>query len=165
MGTIAFFGAPQVMGPGYNVMDQAMHGQFTWKFLLALALLKIVATTISFSSGTPGGMPAFKLPEGAWMLEYGRGMIPASLPFALSDAVISCLDGKTVTGFITGEAADELTLRDGEGREIKIPLAKIEDRVKQNISIMPEGLVKDLSVEEFSSLVSYVESLAAQAGK
>ena len=74
-------------------------------------------------------------------------------------------DGKTVTGFITGEAADEITLRDGEGREIKIPVAKIEERVKQNISMMPEGLAKDLTVEEFSSLVSYVESLAAQAGK
>jgi len=31
-----------------------MHGQFTWKFLLALTLLKIVATTVSFASGTPG---------------------------------------------------------------------------------------------------------------
>jgi chloride channel protein, CIC family len=45
-----------VMGPGYEVMDQAMHGQFAWKVLLALALLKILATTLSFSSGTPGGM-------------------------------------------------------------------------------------------------------------
>ncbi len=58
---------PQVMGPGYNVIDQAMHGQFTWKFLLALALLKIVATTISFSSGTPGGMFAPTLFIGAML--------------------------------------------------------------------------------------------------
>jgi chloride channel protein, CIC family len=67
VGAIAFFGAPQVMGPGYNVIDQAMHGQFTWKFLLALALLKIVATTISFSSGTPGGMFAPTLFIGAML--------------------------------------------------------------------------------------------------
>ena len=56
VGTIGFFGFAQVMGPGYEVMDQAMHGQFAWKLLLALALLKILATTLSFSSGTPGGM-------------------------------------------------------------------------------------------------------------
>ncbi len=31
VGLIAFFGFPQVMGPGYEVMDRAMHGQFTWK--------------------------------------------------------------------------------------------------------------------------------------
>jgi chloride channel protein, CIC family len=67
VGAIAFFGVPQVMGPGYNVIDQAMHGQFTWKFLLALALLKIVATTISFSSGTPGGMFAPTLFIGAML--------------------------------------------------------------------------------------------------
>ncbi len=67
VGAIAYFGAPQVMGPGYNVIDQAMHGQFTWKFLLALALLKIIATTISFSSGTPGGMFAPTLFIGAML--------------------------------------------------------------------------------------------------
>jgi CIC family chloride channel protein len=67
VGAIAYFGAPQVMGPGYAVIDQAMHGGFTWKFLLALALLKIVATTISFSSGTPGGMFAPTLFIGAML--------------------------------------------------------------------------------------------------
>ncbi len=67
VGAIGFFGAPQVMGPGYSVIDQAMHGEFTWKFLLALALLKIVATTISFSSGTPGGMFAPTLFIGAML--------------------------------------------------------------------------------------------------
>ena len=67
VGAIAFFGVPQVMGPGYTVIDQAMHGQFTWKFRLALALLKIVATTISFSSGTPGGMFAPTLFIGAML--------------------------------------------------------------------------------------------------
>ncbi len=67
VGAIGYFGAPQVMGPGYNVIDQAMHGQFTWKFLLALTLLKIVATTISFSSGTPGGMFAPTLFIGAML--------------------------------------------------------------------------------------------------
>ncbi|MGC2403395.1 MAG: chloride channel protein [Acidobacteriaceae bacterium] len=67
VGAIAYFGLPQIMGPGYNVMDQAMHGGFTWKFLLLLALFKIVATTISFSSGTPGGMFAPTLFIGAML--------------------------------------------------------------------------------------------------
>jgi chloride channel protein, CIC family len=67
VGVIAFFGMPQVMGPGYTVIDQAIHGQFTWKFLLVLVLLKIFATTISFSSGTPGGMFAPTLFIGAML--------------------------------------------------------------------------------------------------
>ncbi len=47
---------PQVMGAGYPIIDQVMHGQFTWKLLLVLAALKILATGFSFLSGTPGGM-------------------------------------------------------------------------------------------------------------
>jgi CIC family chloride channel protein len=46
VGLIAYLGAPEVMGAGYEYMDQAMHGQYAWKILAVLALLKIVATTI-----------------------------------------------------------------------------------------------------------------------
>jgi chloride channel protein, CIC family len=67
VGLIGFFGFPQIMGAGYEVMDHAMHGQFTWKLLLVLALLKILATTLSFSSGTPGGMFAPTLFIGAML--------------------------------------------------------------------------------------------------
>lgn len=67
VGAVGYFGGPQVMGPGYGAIDQAMHGVFTWKFLLALALLKILATTVSFSSGTPGGMFAPTLFIGAML--------------------------------------------------------------------------------------------------
>ncbi len=56
---------PQVMGAGYEFMDQAMNGQFAWKLLILLALLKIFATGISFASGTPGGLFAPTLFIGA----------------------------------------------------------------------------------------------------
>ncbi len=56
---------PQVMGAGYEYMDQAMHGQFVWQALVALALLKILATCLSVSSGVPGGMFAPTLFIGA----------------------------------------------------------------------------------------------------
>ena len=47
---------PQIMGAGYEYIDQAMHGQFIWRTLVALALLKVLATSLSISSGAPGGM-------------------------------------------------------------------------------------------------------------
>ncbi|HTZ88814.1 MAG TPA: chloride channel protein [Alloacidobacterium sp.] len=72
VGLIGFLGFPQVMGPGYDIMDQAMHGQYTWDILLALAVFKLIATTLSFSSGTPGGMFAPTLFVGA-MLGAGVG--------------------------------------------------------------------------------------------
>jgi len=67
IGLIAFLGAPQVMGAGYDSMDQAMHGQYAWKILAILAVLKIVATTLSFVSGAPGGMFAPTLFIGAML--------------------------------------------------------------------------------------------------
>jgi CIC family chloride channel protein len=67
IGLIAVAGYPQVMGAGYEYMDQAMHGQFTWQTLAILAGLKIIATLLSFSSGTPGGMFAPTLFIGAML--------------------------------------------------------------------------------------------------
>jgi chloride channel protein, CIC family len=67
IGFIGYLGAPQVMGAGYDSMDQAMHGQFTWQLLGMLAGLKILSTTLSFTSGTPGGMFAPTLFIGAML--------------------------------------------------------------------------------------------------
>ena len=67
IGLIAFLGAPQVMGAGYEYIDEAMHGRFTWQMLAILAALKIIATLLSFVSGTPGGMFAPTLFIGAML--------------------------------------------------------------------------------------------------
>ena len=67
VGGIGYFGLPQVMGAGYGAIDQAMHSHFVWQMLLTLALFKIIATTLSFSSGTPGGMFAPTLFIGAML--------------------------------------------------------------------------------------------------
>jgi len=80
IGVIAVLGAPQVMGAGYEYIDQAMHGQFTWQFLAMLAGLKIIATLLSFTSGTPGGMFAPTLFIGAMLGAAVGGAQHALLP-------------------------------------------------------------------------------------
>jgi CIC family chloride channel protein len=80
IGIIAVLGAPQVMGAGYEAMDEAMHGRFTWQFLAMLAGLKIVATLLSFVSGTPGGMFAPTLFIGAMLGAAVGGAEHAVLP-------------------------------------------------------------------------------------
>ncbi len=81
IGFIALLGAPQVMGAGYEYIDEAMHGQFPWQFLAILAGLKIVATTLSFVSGTPGGMFAPTLFIGAMLGAAVGGAEQALLPY------------------------------------------------------------------------------------
>ena len=80
IGIIAVLGAPQVMGAGYEAIDEAMHGRFTWQFLALLAGLKIVATLLSFVSGTPGGMFAPTLFIGAMLGAAVGGAEHAVLP-------------------------------------------------------------------------------------
>jgi CIC family chloride channel protein len=58
---------PQVMGAGYDYIDQAMHDQFGWRLLAALCLIKLLSTTASFVTGTPGGLFAPTLFMGAML--------------------------------------------------------------------------------------------------
>jgi chloride channel protein, CIC family len=47
---------PQAMGTGYPYIDQALHNQYTWEILAVLGVAKILTTSVSFVSGTPGGL-------------------------------------------------------------------------------------------------------------
>ena len=80
IGLIGVLGAPQVMGAGYEYMDEAMHGRFTWQMLAILAGLKILATLLSFVSGTPGGMFAPTLFIGAMLGASVGGVEHVFLP-------------------------------------------------------------------------------------
>ncbi|HEX4770261.1 MAG TPA: chloride channel protein [Bryobacteraceae bacterium] len=63
---------PEVMGAGYDALNSALHGQFTWQFLLYLGVAKLIVTLLCFSAETPGGMFAPALFIGG-MLGGGLG--------------------------------------------------------------------------------------------
>lgn len=58
---------PEVMGAGYEAINSALHGQFTWDVLLYIGLAKLFVTLLCFSAETPGGMFAPALFIGAMM--------------------------------------------------------------------------------------------------
>jgi chloride channel protein, CIC family len=66
IGTVGIW-YPQVMGAGYEHVDEAMHDQYAWGTLGVLAGLKMLATVLSFASGTPGGLFAPTLFIGAML--------------------------------------------------------------------------------------------------
>jgi chloride channel protein, CIC family len=47
---------PEVMGAGYEAINSALHGQFTWDVLLYIGVAKLLVTLLCFSAETPGGM-------------------------------------------------------------------------------------------------------------
>jgi CIC family chloride channel protein len=58
---------PQAMGTGYPYIDQALRNEYTWEVLAILGFTKLLTTSLSFVSGTPGGMFAPVLFIGAMM--------------------------------------------------------------------------------------------------
>lgn len=63
---------PEILGAGYGPVDGALHGRYAWQILIAIGLLKMLATTACFSAGVPGGMFAPTLFIGA-MVGGGLG--------------------------------------------------------------------------------------------
>lgn len=56
---------PEVKGVGYEYVDQALNGGLVFRTLLALCLVKLVATVVSYCSGNAGGIFAPSLFIGA----------------------------------------------------------------------------------------------------
>ncbi len=53
---ICALGIPQVMGIGYDTVNAAMVGEFALGMLIAITLVKLLATTIGLGLGLPGGL-------------------------------------------------------------------------------------------------------------
>jgi putative heme-binding domain-containing protein len=78
--------------------------------------------------------------------------------------VIQLDDGRVVTGFVTREAADTVTLRLADATEVTLRKSAIEERTKlEGVSVMPAGLVANIAPDDFASLLTYVQSLVPAA--
>lgn len=69
-------------------------------------------------------------------------------------------DGTTQLGFVTFESADTVKFRNITAQEFTYAVKDITKRDKLPISIMPPGLVANLTMHEFASLLDYMESLS-----
>ncbi|MBA3753472.1 MAG: hypothetical protein H0X01_04900, partial [Nitrospira sp.] len=63
------------------------------------------------------------------------------------------------TGFPVGESANEVTLRDATGRVSVIAKSNIKSRRPLQGSIMPEGLADPMTLDDFASLLAFLQSL------
>ena len=67
-------------------------------------------------------------------------------------------DGQTFAGVLAQESANSVTLRGAEGREQTLLRSAIEELQSTGKSLMPEGLEKDLTVEQMRNLLAYLGS-------
>lgn len=74
--------------------------------------------------------------------------------------VFNMKDGSVQLGFVVRESADTVQVRNIAGQELSITTNSILKRTTEPRSLMPEGLLGNLSVKDFSSLLDYLESLS-----
>lgn len=55
MGAFGLF-VPEVLGVGYDYVDHVLSGDFSWGIVALLAVMKIIATPMCYSSGNAGGI-------------------------------------------------------------------------------------------------------------
>ena len=73
--------------------------------------------------------------------------------------VFTLKDGTVNMGFVVREGADKVTVRNVAAQESTYDVKDIVKRETLPASIMPPGLVNNLTVKEFASLLDYLESL------
>ncbi len=67
-------------------------------------------------------------------------------------------DGRVLIGVRVAQTEAVLTLADQEGQKHAIPIADIEAVRRQTKSLMPDGLEKRVTPEEFVDLIAYLVS-------
>ncbi len=66
-------------------------------------------------------------------------------------------DGNILMAFVSKEAADEIEVRDITGKVTVLKPDQIAKREESPASMMPPGLVNNLTVKEFAALLAYLE--------
>ena len=75
--------------------------------------------------------------------------------------VFTMKNGSVLPGFVVREAATVVTLRNAAAQEFTFAHSDIAKReVLENVSLMPPGLAGNLGIEDFGSLLRYLEELA-----
>ena len=77
--------------------------------------------------------------------------------------VVALDDGRTLSGVKVRETDKDLILRDAEDRELAIPIKSIDDQA-QGKSLMPAGLVDQLTRDELRDLVRFMTELGKVGG-
>ncbi|MEZ6130861.1 MAG: HEAT repeat domain-containing protein [Planctomycetaceae bacterium] len=70
--------------------------------------------------------------------------------------------GNSFNGIIVSETANSLTLRRAEAKEDVILRSNIDELVSSGISLMPEGLEKDLSQQQIADVIAFIKSITGK---
>ena len=83
-----------------------------------------------------------------------------SLSFVRSyePVIVQTSDGRTINGLVRNETSIEITLATGPNQEVRLRRDEIDEMQPSQVSIMPAGLDKQLSVQELLDLVAFLKN-------
>ncbi len=83
----------------------------------------------------------------------------ATISQGFTSVLFKMKDGSSHTGFVSSREHGQVALRNLFGITTKIAHEDVVSEKKLKTSMMPEGLVNNLSINEFAALVDYLSSL------
>ena len=85
---------------------------------------------------------------------------------------VTTADGQSLVGVISAETASSITLKQPEGKLLTLARGDVEEIHSNGVSLMPEGLEKNVSMQDMADLISFIKNwryldaaLPARAGK
>ena len=93
------------------------------------------------------------------ILDPNREVAPTYVNYSVATS-----DGRTLSGIIASESAAALTLKRAGGVTDVVPRAQIEAVASTGLSLMPEGLEKGQTPEDFADLIAFIRSLGGAIG-
>ncbi len=68
-------------------------------------------------------------------------------------------DGRVFSGIIAAEDANSITLRRAEAKQDVVLRSNIEELISNGISLMPEGLEKELSRQDLANVIAFIQTI------
>jgi putative heme-binding domain-containing protein len=75
---------------------------------------------------------------------------------------VATVNGRVLTGLLLSDTPEAVTLKDAEGREVRIPAKEIDEKHPDKTSLMPTGVVGHLSFNELADLLAFLGDRQAQ---
>jgi putative membrane-bound dehydrogenase-like protein len=67
-------------------------------------------------------------------------------------------DGRTLTGILVSETGSSITLKQPEGKSVTLLRSEIDELRSNGISLMPEGLEKNVPPQDMADLISFIKN-------
>ncbi|QDU44826.1 HEAT repeat protein [Symmachiella dynata] len=82
----------------------------------------------------------------------------ASFVRSFEPTAIATVDGKVHSGIIINESSTELVLQVDAEKALHIPIDDVDERVEGTVSIMPDGLDKQLTPQQLVDLITFLKA-------